>query len=124
MTIAVDTDVSIIFARPGGLSIANRAPKGSGAATVERPAEQEAPTTPTRIGRHELIDLLNQDFAREYQAIIAYVVYSQVIKGAGIHGDIQKNSNRSTTEELKHAIIIARQIDYLGGMPNATTSFA
>jgi bacterioferritin len=59
---------------------------------------------------------LNQDLAREYQAIISYVVYSQVLKGAeymNIAGELEKHAQ----EELQHALIIAKQIDYLGGMP-------
>jgi bacterioferritin len=69
-----------------------------------------------KVSRAELIDLLNQDLAREYQAIIAYVVYSQVLKGAefmSIAGELEKHA----AQELSHAIIIAKQIDYLGGMP-------
>ncbi len=68
------------------------------------------------MSRPELIELLNQDLAREYQAIIAYVVYSQVLKGAefmNIAGELEKHA----TEELSHALIIAKQIDYLGGSP-------
>ena len=69
-----------------------------------------------KVSRSELIELLNQDLAREYQAIIAYVVYSQVLKGAefmNIAGELEKHA----TQELSHALIIAKQIDYLGGMP-------
>jgi bacterioferritin len=69
-----------------------------------------------KVSRPELIDLLNQDLAREYQAIIAYVVYSQVLKGAefmNIAGELEKHA----AQELNHALIIAKQIDYLGGMP-------
>ena len=68
------------------------------------------------MSRSGLIDLLNQDLAREYQAIIAYVVYSQVLKGAefmNIAGELEKHA----AQELNHALIIAKQIDYLGGMP-------
>jgi len=68
------------------------------------------------ITRERLIDLLNEDLAREYQAVIGYVVYSQVIKGAqymAIAAELEKHA----AEELKHALTIARQIDYLGGMP-------
>lgn len=89
----------------------------SGTATLERPAAEIEATN--RIGRHELIDLLNQDLAREYQAIIAYVVYSQVIKGAEYMA-IAKELEGHAHQELKHALMIARQIDYLGGMPNVT----
>ena len=67
-------------------------------------------------GRQELIDALNEDLAREYQAIIAYVVYSQVLKGAE-YMTIAKELEVHAGEELEHALIIAKQIDYLGGMP-------
>jgi bacterioferritin len=63
-----------------------------------------------------LIELLNEDLAREYQAIIAYVIYSQVLKGAAymsIAGELESHAG----EELQHALIISRQVDYLGGMP-------
>ncbi len=69
-----------------------------------------------RISRERLIELLNEDLAREYQAIIAYIVYSQVIKGAefmSIAAELEKHAG----EELEHAITIANQIDYLGGDP-------
>lgn len=68
------------------------------------------------ITREELIKQLNEDLAREYQAIISYVIYSQVLKGAefmNIAGELEKHA----TEELNHALIISNQIDYLGGMP-------
>ena len=68
------------------------------------------------ITRENLISLLNEDLSREYQAIISYVVYSQVLKGAeymNIAAELEKHAQ----EELSHALIIAKQIDYLGGMP-------
>lgn len=71
------------------------------------------------ISREEMIDLLNEDLAREYQAVIAYVNYSQVIKGAE-YMDIAKELEKHASEELSHAIMIAKQIDYLGGMPVVT----
>jgi bacterioferritin len=75
------------------------------------------PTETTKITREKLIDKLNEDLAREYQAIIAYVVYSQVLKGAEYMA-IAKELEVHAGEELKHAITIAEQIDYLGGMPS------
>ena len=71
------------------------------------------------VTREQLIGLLNEDLAREYQAIIAYVVYSQVLKGAqymSIAGELEKHAK----EELEHALIISKQIDYLGGMPTVS----
>lgn len=70
----------------------------------------------TEVTRAQLIELLNEDLAREYQAIIAYIVYSQVIKGAE-YMTIAKELEVHAQEELEHAIEIAKQIDYLGGTP-------
>jgi bacterioferritin len=66
-----------------------------------------------------LIHALNEDLAREYQAIIAYVVYSNAISGAQWM-NIAAELKLHAAEELQHALIIADQIDYLGGMPIAT----
>jgi len=71
------------------------------------------------ISRKELIDLLNEDLAREYQAIIAYVVYSQVLKKAEYMA-IARELEVHAGEELSHALILSKQIDYLGGMPTTT----
>jgi bacterioferritin len=68
------------------------------------------------ITRETLIAALNDDLAREYQAIIAYVNYSQVLKGAQ-YMSIAKELEVHAGEELSHALQIAKQIDYLGGMP-------
>jgi bacterioferritin len=69
-----------------------------------------------QISREQLIFLLNEDLAREYQSIISYVVYSQVMKGAA-YMTIAKELEKHAKEELDHALIIAKQIDYLGGTP-------
>jgi bacterioferritin len=71
------------------------------------------------IDRKEMIRLLNEDLSREYQAVIAYVVYSQVLKGAEYMA-ISKELEAHAAEELQHAILIAKQIDYLGGEPTVT----
>jgi bacterioferritin len=71
------------------------------------------------VTRAQLIDRLNEDLSREYQAIIAYVVYSQVLKGAQ-YMSIAKELVKHAGQELQHALTISKHIDYLGGMPNAT----
>jgi bacterioferritin len=80
-------------------------------------ANTTAPPGPkAALSRDQLVGLLNEDLSREYQAIIAYVVYSQVLKGAqymNIAGELEKHAK----QELDHALTIAKQIDYLGGMP-------
>jgi bacterioferritin len=75
-------------------------------------------TKPT-VNRKQLIEHLQEDLSREYQAILAYVVYSQALKGAA-YMSIATELEVHAGEELQHALTIARQIDYLGGMPNAT----
>ncbi len=75
--------------------------------------------TASEITRPRLIELLNEDLAREYQAIIAYVVYSQVLKGAE-YMNIADQLELHAKQELDHALTISRQIDYLGGMPTVT----
>ncbi len=67
----------------------------------------------------ELVNALNEDLAREYQAIIAYTVYSNVLTGAQWM-KIADELKLHAAEELQHALIIADQIDYLGGTPTAT----
>jgi len=71
------------------------------------------------VSREHLAELLNEDLAREYQAIIGYVVYSQVLSGAQ-YMDIAAQLEIHAKEELDHALIISRQIDYLGKMPAVT----
>ena len=88
------------------------------ASTKAAPARPSGDCTQT-ITREELIRLLNEDLAREYQAIIAYVNYSQVLKGAQ-YMKIAEELEKHAGEELAHALIIAKQIDYLGGMPTVT----
>jgi bacterioferritin len=71
------------------------------------------------ITRKQLIKRLNEDLAREYQAIIAYVVYSQVLKGAE-YMSIAKELEKHASQELSHALTVSKHIDYLGGMPTST----
>ena len=73
----------------------------------------------TTLTRQQLIDRLNEDLSREYQAIIAYVVYSQVLKGAE-YMNIATELEAHAKQELQHALTISKHIDYLGGMPTAT----
>ncbi len=81
--------------------------------------DKNSETRSEKMTREKLIAALNEDLSREYQAIIAYVNYSQVLKGAAymnIAGELEKHAG----EELQHALTIAKQIDYLGGMPTVT----
>jgi bacterioferritin len=79
-------------------------------------AKPKPKTNESEISRDRLAELLNEDLSREYQAIIAYVVYSQVLSGAE-YMDIAAQLEIHAKQELDHALILSRQIDYLGKMP-------
>ena len=78
--------------------------------------ESKSAAVENEISRDQLAELLNEDLAREYQAIIGYVVYSQVLSGAQ-YMDIANQLEIHAKQELDHALVLSRQIDYLGKMP-------
>ena len=82
-------------------------------------AEDQSAANENEVSRDRLAELLNEDLAREYQAIIAYVVYSQVLSGAE-YMDIAAQLEIHAKQELDHALTLSRQIDYLGKMPVVT----
>src|SRR5436309_3967261 len=83
------------------------------------PRHESHLAAPEEISRERLAELLNEDLSREYQASIAYVVYSQVLSGAQ-YMDIPSQLEIHAKQELDHALILSRQIDYLGKMPAVT----
>jgi bacterioferritin len=91
------------------------------AAEADAKGASMSPTTDKSdvMTRKRLIELLNEDLAREFQAVIAYVVYSQTLKGAQYMA-IAKELETHAAQELAHALTIAKQIDYLGGTPTTT----
>lgn len=68
------------------------------------------------VTKEQLIDLLNKDLGLEYTAMVQYIQHQGVLKGA-MYQSIAKELAVHAQEELQHAIIIAGQIDYLGGVP-------
>ena len=82
-------------------------------------AKSKSVANVNEISRDRLAELLNEDLSREYQAIIAYVVYSQVLSGAE-YMSIAAQLEIHARQELDHALILSRQIDYLGKMPVVT----
>ena len=85
----------------------------------KKPATPAEKDSSAPITREKLADLLNEDLSREYQAVIAYVVYSQVLKGAE-YMNIADQLAIHAKQELDHALTLSRQIDYLGKMPTVT----
>lgn len=100
----------------------NHSPIPLTSTTAQHPADPPTrhvdapPPTSALPRREELVAGLNQDLAREYQAIISYVIYSQVLRGAEFM-NIAAELKKHAAEELQHALIVANQIDYLGGTP-------
>lgn len=82
------------------------------------PAEEPAygREIPVPITRDELIVLLNKDLEWEFAALVQYVQHAAVLTGAAF-GDIQKELLIHATEEHAHAVSVAEQIDFLGGVP-------
>jgi bacterioferritin len=85
----------------------------------KKPATPAEKDSAAPITRDKLAELLNEDLSREYQAVIAYVVYSQVLKGAE-YMSIADQLAIHAKQELDHALTLSRQIDYLGKMPTVT----
>jgi bacterioferritin len=86
---------------------------------LQRPQRTVNMSEDFKISRERMVELLNEDLSREYQAIIAYTIYSQTIKGAAFN-NIASELEGHASEELSHAILLARQIDYLNGTPVST----
>ena len=82
-------------------------------------AKRKSTANEKAVSRERLAELLNEDLSREYQAVISYVVYSQVLSGAE-YMDIAAQLEIHAKQELDHALILSRQIDYLGKMPAVT----
>jgi bacterioferritin len=79
--------------------------------------------TASSSSREEIIKGLNEDLAREYKAIIQYVVFSSTLKGAE-YGDIAEQLKEHASQELAHSMEVAKQIDYLGGDPTVKSEDA
>jgi bacterioferritin len=104
-------------ARPAG-SRRIRSAESKGTRPYRSPPIMPTAEKAASTSRQQLIDALNEDLAREYQAIIAYVVYSQTLKGAAymaIAAELEKHAS----EELQHALTVSKHIDYLGGTPTS-----
>lgn len=86
---------------------------------AEKSSKSEKSDKQEKMTREKLIAALNEDLSREYQAIIAYINYSQVLKGAA-YMNIAAELEKHAGEELAHALTVAKQIDYLGGNPTVT----
>jgi bacterioferritin len=103
-----------------GLETQSRPVRDAGGGTISRRNQMSDRVVDKKvISRDHLADLLNEDLSSEYQAIIAYVVYSQILTGAQYMG-IAAQLEIHAKQELDHALILSRQIDYLGKMPVVT----
>jgi bacterioferritin len=97
----------------------NRMKSATQSSAPEKHQSERNDNDGTEVSREKLIELLNEDLSREYQAIIAYICYSQILKGAA-YMNIADELKKHASEELSHALTIAQQIDYMGGMPTVT----
>ena len=103
------------MAKSAAKKTARKAPAAK-TASPAKTAEAAGPPAPRRVTKAELVDLLNQDLAKEYSALIQYVQHASVITGPqydAISAELTVHSN----EEHQHAITLSDQIDFLGGVP-------
>jgi bacterioferritin len=70
----------------------------------------------SQLTRDQLVEGLQQDLAREYKAIIQYVIFSQKLDTARFQ-QIASELEKHAHQELDHALAIARQLDYFGAYP-------
>jgi bacterioferritin len=64
----------------------------------------------------EFIELLNEDLSTEYQSIVQYTQHIATIKGAQYQALIEE-LRKHVAQELTHAMTLADQVDFLGGVP-------
>jgi bacterioferritin len=68
------------------------------------------------MDRDDFVELLNEDLALEYRSIVQYVQHIASVKGAEYLSTLDELSLH-VKQELEHALVLARQIDFLGGVP-------
>ena len=71
------------------------------------------------MDKQELIDRMNDDLGTEFRSIVQYVQHIATISGAEYQSTIDELRSH-LTQELNHAVILAEQIDFLGGTPVVT----
>lgn len=68
------------------------------------------------IDKTQFIEKLNEDLASEFRSIVQYVQHVSSIKGAP-YQQVLQDLRKHLSQELEHAMILADQIDFLGGTP-------
>jgi bacterioferritin len=68
------------------------------------------------MDRDDFVELLNEDLALEYRSIVQYVQHIASVKGAEYLSTLDE-LGLHVKQELEHALVLARQIDFLGGVP-------
>ena len=69
------------------------------------------------MDRDAFVDLLNEDLELEFQSIVQYIQHIASVKGAEYQSTLDELA-RHVEQELQHALTLARQIDFLGGVPS------
>ena len=73
------------------------------------------------MNRTEFLKLLNEDLESEYRSIVQYIQHVSSIKGAQYQNIIDEMRTH-LNQELDHALILAQQIDFLGGTPSTNVA--
>jgi bacterioferritin len=69
------------------------------------------------VDQESLIALLNEDLELEHRSIVQYINHIATVKGAEYQSTLEELA-RHVSQEVQHALALARQIDFLGGTPS------
>lgn len=72
-----------------------------------------------RVNKEQLVELLNGDLSREYQAIITYIQYAASVTGP-YRQELKTFFANEIPDETMHAQYLAGKIAALGGVPTVT----
>jgi bacterioferritin len=68
------------------------------------------------VDKTEFVAALNDDLSTEFRSIVQYVQHIATIKGAEYLSTITE-LEAHVAQELRHALVLAEQVEFLGGVP-------
>ena len=68
------------------------------------------------MDRQQFAQLLNEDLGTEYRSIVQYIQHVATLKGLEVQS-LLTELRQHLAQELNHAVVLAEQIDFLGGVP-------
>ena len=69
------------------------------------------------MDQQKLVERMNEDLGTELRSIMQYTQHIATVKGLEVQSILQE-LRAHLGQELQHAVILAEQIDFLGGVPS------